>query len=439
MTYFLSGEWGDREGNLPSNEAKNRTLRANLNIAPSDNVDVAISTGFGSTELSLPNNDNTTLCFLGVALNGFPWQLPLLRTDPVTGEPGVETCPIDYEGSIAFGLPLGTVSCAGDAFFSGRTFEDVATISNTQKIERFTGSVAVDYRPKESLRARGTIGYDQFSDQTGTFIPVDPTLVFESLSLGFRRVQHFVSRDLTIEGTLAGSLRLSPSLIATTTVGGQFFGEKLESAASIGRTLPSGTSTVSNAVSTEGFEGVTETRTLGIFVEQQLAYRDRLFLTPAVRLDENSAFGVNLGRQAYPRIMASYVLSEESWFPGGWVESLRVRAAWGESGKQPTSFAAPPHPGCGASGLPESGCRGGRGPTSGQPRPEAPSEARSSRSVSMRTCSIVTWQWTSLGTTRSREMPSLPDGLRLRPDSRGRGSRTSARSEAWESSWESRR
>ena len=93
---------------------------------------------------------------------------------------------------------------------------------------------------------------------------------------------------------------------------------------------------------TEGFEGVTETRTLGIFVEQQLAYRDRLFLTPAVRLDENSTFGVNLGRQAYPRIMASYVLSEESWFPGGWIESLRVRAAWGESGKQPTSFAALP-------------------------------------------------------------------------------------------------
>ena len=46
--------------------------------------------------------------------------------------------------------------------------------------------------------------------------------------------------------------------------------------------------------------------------------------------------------------MASYVISEEDWFedfvPGTFVESLveslRLRAAWGKSGKQPASFAA---------------------------------------------------------------------------------------------------
>ncbi len=340
VTYFVSGDLSDREGSLSNNESQQRTLRANLNLAPSDDVDVAVSTGFGSTDLSLPNNDNTTLGFLGVALNAFAWELPLVRDDPVTGAPGVETCAIDYEGSLAFGVPLGTIGCAGEAFFSGRTFEDVATVSSTQKIERFTGSVAVDYRPSESVRARGTVGYDQFSDQTGTFIPVDPTLVFDNLSLGFRQIQNFVSRNLTLEGNLAGTFELSPTLTSTTTVGGQFFAEKLESAASLGRTLPAGTSTVSNAVTTEGFESVTETRTLGIFLEQQIAYRDRLFLTPAVRVDENSAFGRNLGRQAYPRVMASYVISEEMWFPTDLLQSLRLRVAWGESGKQPASFAA---------------------------------------------------------------------------------------------------
>ena len=42
--------------------------------------------------------------------------------------------------------------------------------------------------------------------------------------------------------------------------------------------------------------------------------------------------------------MASYVISDEDWFedfvPGTFVESLRLRAAWGRSGKQPASFAA---------------------------------------------------------------------------------------------------
>jgi hypothetical protein len=93
-------------------------------------------------------------------------------------------------------------------------------------------------------------------------------------------------------------------------------------------------------VRTEGFEEVQETRTLGLFVEEQLSFEDRFFITPAVRFDENSAFGENLGREAYPRVMASYVISESPWFDIGWIESLRLRGAWGESGKQPTSFAA---------------------------------------------------------------------------------------------------
>ena len=342
VTYFLSGELSEREGSLRNNDSAQRSFRANLNLAPSADVDVSVSTGFSSSDLSLPNNDNTALGYLGVALNGFPWELPLVRTDPVTGETGVQTCPIDYETSILFRVPLGSAGCTGDAFFSNRGFDDVSKISNTQKIERFTGSVAVRYRPTASLEAQGTIGYDQFSDQSGTFIPVDPSLVFGSLSRGFRGLENIVNRNLTVEGSASGTIRLTPSVTATTTLGGQFFAQKFESTGSIGRTLPSGTSTVSNAVSTEGFEGVTETRTLGIFVEQQFSFLDRLFLTPAIRVDENSAFGRNLGRQAYPRVMASYVISEEDWFPRGAFESLRLRAAWGESGKQPGSFSALP-------------------------------------------------------------------------------------------------
>ena len=305
-------------------------------------MDVSVSTGFSSSDLSLPNNDNTALGYLGVALNGFPRELPLVRTDPITGEPGVETCPLDYEGSLLFGTPLGGVGFTSDAFFSNRSFDDVATISNTQKIERFTGSVAVDYRPLSALQARGTVGYDQFSDQTGTFIPVDPSLVFGSLSAGFRALESTVSRNMTVEGSISGTIRMTPGLTSTTILEEQFFGHKLESAGSIGRSLPAGTSVVSNAVRTEGVEEVAETRTLGMFVEHQLAFRDQLFLTPAVRVDENSAFGRNLGRQAYPRVMASYVISEEDWFSATGVESLRLRAAWGESGKQPASFSALP-------------------------------------------------------------------------------------------------
>ena len=340
VTYFIAGDWADREGSLPTNEGQQRSFRANLNLAPSDNVDVAVSTGFASTALELPNNDNTALGYIGVALNGFPWQVPLVRADPVTGEQDVTTCPIDYEGSLAFGVPLGTVGCPGDAFFAGRTFDDVSTISNRQEIERFTGSVAATYRPYGWLTTQGTVGYDIFSQQTGTFIPPAESLVFEDLSLGFRGSDNAVGKNLTAEGSAIGVFDVTDMVRSTTTVGVQFFGEKTEATRSVGRGLPVGTGTVSNAVRTEGSEEVQETRTLGLFIEEQLSFDDRFFLTPAVRFDENSAFGENLGREAYPRVMASYVISESPWFNVDWIETLRLRGAWGESGKQPSSFAA---------------------------------------------------------------------------------------------------
>jgi outer membrane receptor protein involved in Fe transport len=336
----VAGDWADREGSLLTNEGQQRTFRANLNLAPSDNVDVAVSTGFASTALELPNNDNSELGYIGVALTAFPWERPLVRDDPVTGEPGVATCAIDYEGALAFGVPLGTVGCAANPFFSGRTFDDVATISNRQEIERFTGSVATTYRPSGWLTAQGTVGYDIYSDQTDALVPPDEDLVFADLSLGFRTSNDIIGRNLTAEGSAIAAFDVTGSVRSTTTVGVQFFGDKLEATGSVGRGLPSGTGTVSNAVRTEGFEEVQETRTLGLFVEEQLSFEDRFFLTPAVRFDENSAFGENLGREAYPRVMASYVISESPWFDVGWIESLRLRGAWGESGRQPTSFAA---------------------------------------------------------------------------------------------------
>ena len=213
----------------------------------------------------------------------------------------------------------------------------MATLSNTQKVERLTVSATVDYSPLDFVTARGTVGYDQFSDRTGFFVPVNPDLPFDDASRGLRSIGHGLNRLLTLEGNVNATFDISPELHTITSVGIQFFRQKFESTGATGRILPLGSSTVSSAVETEGFESTGETRTLGVFVQQLFGYRDRLFFTPGLRFDDSSAFGENLGGQAYPRVMASYVISEEDWFedfvPGTFVESLRLRAAWGKSGK----------------------------------------------------------------------------------------------------------
>jgi len=341
LTYFLSGEFGEQEGSLPNNELRRRSFRANIDLDASENVNVSVQTGITSSDAELPDNDNNGFGFIGVALIGFPWELPLVRDDPTTGEQGVETCPIDFEVARIFGVPLGSQGCAENPFFGNRTFDDVKTLDNTQDIERITTSVTLDYTPFDFLSGRVTVGYDEFSDQTGAFVPVDPDRPFDDFSDGFRSINNFVNRNFTLDGNIQTTFDLPHELSSTTNLGGQFFRESLESAGSIGRTLPSGTETVSNAVVTEGFENVVETRTGGFFVEQRIGWRDRLFVTPGVRVDDNSAFGDNLGLEEYPRVTLSWVTSEESWFPRtDLVQSLRLRGAWGESGKQPGSFAA---------------------------------------------------------------------------------------------------
>ena len=84
-----------------------------------------------------------------------------------------------------------------------------------------------------------------------------------------------------------------------------------------------------------------ENKTVGVFFEQQFSYNDKLFVTGAIRADDNSAFGQDFNLIYYPKASVSWVASDESFFPNpDWLNLFRVRAAWGESGRQPSSTAA---------------------------------------------------------------------------------------------------
>jgi len=105
-----------------------------------------------------------------------------------------------------------------------------------------------------------------------------------------------------------------------------------------------GVNSVSGGGIRQGFEDPNfnfENKTLGVYVQEQLAWRDRLFLTGAVRGDDNSAFGVNYDFVVYPKVSASWVLSDEPFFPrSNAVSALKLRGAWGKAGQQPNAFAA---------------------------------------------------------------------------------------------------
>lgn len=350
LTYFLSGEFQNDEGNLPNNGVDRYNGRANFNLGASEKVDISVSSGFTSGFTKLPENDNNLFSVVGNAL-GSPWWGPMTRSDPNTsgGEP-VETCFLAFEISRNFGVPLSDASesCTPASPFFQSTFEDLFKIRNEEQVERFIGSSTVTWRPVDLLTGRFTVGYDQASTKLEKISPVLPSDPFSDESdLGLIQQTDNLARTLTLEGNTSLNLALTDDLRSQTTVGLQWFDEISEVSFQEGRRFPAGSPAVGNSVERDANDNFTETKTLGVFLQEQISWRDRLFVTPGVRFDDNSAFGEGLGIQEYFQANASYVVSEEGWFPA-FFEQFRVRAAWGESGQQPgtndalTILAAPP-------------------------------------------------------------------------------------------------
>ena len=98
---------------------------------------------------------------------------------------------------------------------------------------------------------------------------------------------------------------------------------------------------MSSAATRSGDQGFTDRRTLGYYAEQQLAIHDQLFLTGGVRRDAASAFGPKTKAVYYPKLGASWMASEQSFVPKPtWMNSLRLRVAYGASGQIPLATDA---------------------------------------------------------------------------------------------------
>jgi len=128
----------------------------------------------------------------------------------------------------------------------------------------------------------------------------------------------------------------------STSIGGQYYRTATSRVFSSGSDFP--TEGLSSISSTTGMrvteEDFIEDVTIGAYVQQIIAWRTRVFLTAALRADDNSAFGANFDRVYYPKAGLSWVASEEPLFHASWVKTLRLRAAYGEAGKQPSTFDA---------------------------------------------------------------------------------------------------
>jgi hypothetical protein len=119
-----------------------------------------------------------------------------------------------------------------------------------------------------------------------------------------------------------------PDLAFTSSFGAQYYDRFEEIVFAEGRVFPApAIRSLGGAASTTSGSTQVQNKSVGMYLQQEMSYQDRLFLTAAVRGDDNSAFGANYDAAIYPKLSAAWVVSEEPfWRWGHMVNSLRLRS-----------------------------------------------------------------------------------------------------------------
>jgi TonB-dependent starch-binding outer membrane protein SusC len=309
FSYYASGTLRDHGGIEPNSQEEYGAFRTNLSLRATDDLTLSVSTGYTSREVMTPPQGN------------------------------------NQEGFLINGL-----LAAGDGHFTPT--EPLRQLEMFQRGYRFTGGASAEWTPGQRWIHRLTLGGDFFNSDNTEYLPPEIVARFGGGYAGnYRRIAQNVNLDLasTFATDLTGAVRSS------TTGGIQWFQAEAGIQRAYGEDFAFRGLRVVDATSSsfQAGESRSEERMLGVFLEQQLGWNDRLYVTVGARADGHSAFGEEVDFELYPKVDVSYVLSEHAFWNPGW-GSLRLRGAYGTAGMQPGAFSAVRTYGAvsGAGGLP---------------------------------------------------------------------------------------
>jgi TonB-dependent SusC/RagA subfamily outer membrane receptor len=314
VRYFLAGGMEDSKGAEASNDLRRYNARINLDLVPTDNLDINLSAGYvdGLTNLSAE-----------AGFGGRVWSTVLATPTNLQTRRG---------------------------FHSGTPEEYDRLYNFTDDVNRLTGSLRLTHRPFEWLTHRLSAGVDYTRSSGEIFMPRideyydDPVIngVFGSEALGFLEITDRDIRYRTLDYSATGELQLRPGLMSSTALGAQYYSNSLSRLYNTGSVFPvEGLSALSSTTQDRDTDDYFEENvTVGVFGQQQLGWNDRLFLTAGLRVDDNSAFGENFDLVYYPKVNASWVVSEEPFWGVPYLSTLKLRGAYGRSGQQPQVYSA---------------------------------------------------------------------------------------------------
>ncbi len=313
-------EWKNPEALLRT------SIRANLDATLNPKVDLRVNSSFIKSSQRLPQVDNNVNSFYYNAYTNPGFTQPYTCTSPCSG--------LGYSGIGNLGQPLG-----GWAQF---TPGDIFQFTTIEDIQRMLGSITSNWRPFSWLANNATTGVDLTSYDNFNLCRLNECPNFGTQRQGSISDTHGSRRIFTANVRSEATWAPRTWLNLKGTVGADYNNSESEfSNANSTQLSPGGQTVGSGAVKGASNQSPTATKTLGYFGQVQLSLRDRLFLTTALRNDQNTAFGTQYKSVTYPSAQLAWAISDEDFFPKGQVlTSFRLRTAYGSSGVQPGPTSA---------------------------------------------------------------------------------------------------
>jgi outer membrane receptor protein involved in Fe transport len=296
IRYFVSAGYDRNQGVLPKDDEHKVLVRGNFSFEPSPKLTFEWNTSYTSDSISnTPAGNNAA----GLTLNAFRRNRNYFGNDSIA----VISKVLSYDLSTG----ISHMVLGGKASFA----------------------------PLPNFTHRVTVGLDRSEVENRNLRPFG----FVSQPTGALSDQHWSSQQLTAE-YVGNFERDIAGLRSSSAWGAQSNTSDIRDLQGYTEGFPGpGVPTISSGSLWTGLEQRIRVITAGFFLQQMLGWHDRLFVTAGLRVDGNSAFGKNLGLQRYPKLSASYVISEESFYPKS-LGSLKLRAAYGEAGRAPGAFDA---------------------------------------------------------------------------------------------------
>ena len=316
-SFYISGDRDTEQGVFYNSDNSRTSLRTNFGFNPSEKSDFSLNLNWQDGRLRLPIQDESA--------NG-------ILISSRRGRPGLDR----------------SVLGAGNEGWSLISPQRANAYRNFTNTERLTLGATASYSPFKWFQNRLTAGIDNTTVQAQLlWLPGEIDLGQDpDAASGANLRNNPMRRVMTID--YAGTLLWNPreSLAATTKFGSQVIADESESLRANGIGIGAVDVTQVNLLQrSTGAETYSENNSVGYYLQQQLAWRDRLFVTAAARADDHSSFGTNFDLIVYPKFSFAYVVADAS-SPSGLlgaarVNSLKLRGAWGQAGRAPTAYSAP--------------------------------------------------------------------------------------------------